>query len=95
MHLVFLGVVKRLLLLWMKGPLHRRLGSREIDEISLKLSRLKNCIPSEFARKPRPLKEIERWKATEFRQFLLYTDFVALHRTIHQNLYEIFLLLSV
>lgn len=76
MHLVCLGVVKRLLLLWMKGPLHCRLGARIIDQISVGLSALKNSIPSEFSRKPRSLREIERWKATEFRQFLLYTGMV-------------------
>ena len=95
MHLVCLGVVKRLLLLWMKGPLHCRLGARIIDQISVDLSALKNRIPSEFSRKPRSLREIERWKATEFRQFLLYTGMVVLLGSIHHNMYKNFLLLCV
>lgn len=83
MHLVCLGVMKR------------RLGSRVIDDISQHLLNLKSHIPSEFARKPRSLKEIDRWKATEFRQFLLYTGPVVLAEILHPNMYKNFLLLSV
>lgn len=95
MHLVCLGVMKRFLLLWIKGPLQCRLGSRVIDDISQHLLNLKSHIPSEFARKPRSLKEIDRWKATEFRQFLLYTGPVVLAEILHPNMYNNFLLLSV
>ena len=52
-------------------------------------------IPQEFARKPRALAETERWKATEFRLFLLYTGPVALKDKIAKELYDNFLLLSV
>lgn len=95
MHLVCLGVMKRLLLLWIKGPLRCRLGLHEIHQISASLVALKQNIPSEFARKPRSLAEIDRWKATEFRQFLLYTGLVALDDAVHPNIYQNFLLLSV
>lgn len=95
MHLVCLGVMKRLLLLWIKGPLRCRLGSHEIHQISASLVALKQNIPSEFARKPRSLAEIDRWKATESRQFLLYTGLVALDDAVHPNIYQNFLLLSV
>lgn len=95
MHLVCLGVVKRILLMWMKGPLTCRLGFRSLQQISDRLVDLKCYIPSEFARKPRSLFEVQRWKATEFRQFLLYTGAVVLSGAIHPNLYKNFLLLSV
>lgn len=95
MHVVCLGVMKRLHLLWIKGPLRCRLGSHEVHQISASLVALKHNIPSEFARKLRSLAEIKRWKATEFRQFLLYTELVALHDTVHPNIYQNFLLLSV
>ena len=94
MHLVCLGVMKRLILLWMKGPLICRLGSRVITEISDHLLSLKDNIPCEFSRKPRSLAEIDRWKATEFRQFLLYTGPVVLLKTIHDNMYDNFVVLS-
>ena len=90
-----LGVMKRLLLLWMRGPLKCRLGSRIIENISEGLISLKDNIPSEFSRKPRSLHEIDRWKATEFRQFLLYTGPVVLIQAIHENLYRNFMVLSI
>ena len=60
MHLVCLGVMKRLILLWMKGPLKCRLGSMTITQISDHLLSLKDSIPCEFSRKPRSLSEVER-----------------------------------
>ena len=48
-----------------------------------------------FARKPRPLLEAKMWKATEFRQFLLYTGPVVLLDKLKSALYQNFLLLSV
>lgn len=92
MHLVCLGVVKRILLMWTKGPLHYRLGFRSLQHISDRLVDLKCYIP---ARKPMSLFEVPRWKATEFQQFLLYTGAVLLSGASIQNLYTEFLLLSV
>lgn len=56
MHLVCLGVLKRLLLLWKKGPLRYRLGSQDLNQI---LS-LKDYVPCEFSRKPRSLDVSDR-----------------------------------
>lgn len=69
MHLVCLGVVRRLLDLWMGtcGKLHSRISSRQVSVISGKLLALRSYIPSEFARRPRALDERLRWKATELR----------------------------
>jgi hypothetical protein len=58
MHLVCLGVVKRLLLLWMKGPLQARVGHGIIEEISIRLVHFKQFIPSEFPRRPRSLLDV-------------------------------------
>lgn len=55
MHLVCLGVMKRLLLLWIKSPLPCRLSARSVLQISSNLLSLKNCVPSDFARQPRSL----------------------------------------
>lgn len=95
MHLVCLGVTRRLVKLWLKGPLKTRQSPQLIREISAKLQSLNGALPREFARQPRSLNEFERWKATELRQFLLYTGPVVLYRIIPKPFYENFMLLSV
>jgi hypothetical protein len=95
MHLVCLGVVKRMISLWIKGPLHCRQGNAVISQISAKLLDLRSHLPREFLRKGRSLKEVDRWKATEFRLFLLYTGPVILNGCIPSLLYDNFLLLFV
>lgn len=76
-------------------PLRCRLGSQDINQISDSLLSIKNYIPCEFSRKPRSLDVIDSWKATEFRQFLLYTGPLVLLNAVLSNLYKNFLLLSV
>lgn len=93
MHLICLGVTKKLLKLWCmgKGPLPPRLAAR----ISKKLVKLGKCLPVEFNRKQRGFKEIDRWKATEFRTCLLYTGIVAFKKHLPKSHYEVFMCLSV
>ena len=93
MHLVCLGVVRRLLNLWLRGPLKSRLSAKVVDSISSQLVKMRPNIPVEFARKPRSLREVDRWKATEFRQFLLYTGPVVLSSFFDSNTYNNFMLL--
>lgn len=62
--------------------------------INDKLQSIKSSIPLEFPRKPRTLHELERWKATEFRQFLLYTGMIVLKDVISSAMYKNFLHLS-
>ena len=95
MHLVCLGVTRRLILSWMRGPLVCRVSGQCVSQLSATLVSLRSCIPCEFARKPRALAEIDRWKATEFRQFLLYTGPVVLKGCLHDSFYNHFLLLYV
>lgn len=73
MHCVCLGVMRKLLWLSIRGPLAIRIGRQNINLISKALEELANFIPIDFARKPRSLAELARWKAMELRQFLLYT----------------------
>jgi len=56
---------------------------------------MKKFIPLEFARYPRSLFEINRWKATEFRSFILYTRPVLLKDVLPKRVYEHFLCLNV
>ncbi|KAL2102315.1 hypothetical protein ACEWY4_001483 [Coilia grayii] len=96
MHLVCFGVVRRLLDLWFAaGPLSCRLSSRQMEQISRKLIGSRQYVPMDFACKPRGLSERLRWKATELRQFLLYTGPVTLHNMLSSSVYNNFMLLSV
>lgn len=98
MHLVCLGVVRSLVYLWSFGPVPKKLPSQVLNKISGELIAFKINIPMEFNRKPRSLNDIKRWKATEFRQFLLYSGPVALKVVFsqeYQSLYNHFLSLSI
>lgn len=95
MHIVILGVVRRLMLFLTKGPNHCRLSVRQKGEISQKLNALRGKMPSEFARQPRGLHDLDRWKATELRQFLLYTGPVVLKDVLSPEKYSHFLSLTV
>jgi len=95
MHLVCLGVVKKLILLWHIGPSSVKLSNRMKQIISEALISLRNTVPSEYHRRPRSLKDFRLWKATEFRQFLLYTGPVVLKNTLRKDVFLNFLSLHV
>lgn len=95
LHLVCLGVMRRLVYLWLKGPLSCRLSSGQVDMLSEQLQKVRQYTPVEFNRRPRTLKEIDRWKASEFRQLLLYTGPVLLKPFLHAAVYKHFLLFFV
>lgn len=95
-HLVCLGIVKKLLILWQTGALNVRLSSKKTKIIS---NSLVNCVrptvPGEFQRKPRSLIYFRHWKATEFRQFLLYSGPVVLKQVTSREVYINFLSLHI
>ena len=98
MHQSCLGVMRKLLNIWMRGKgrlLGARMSAAHIQSINERLISYKNSITDEFQRKPRSLSEIDRWKATEFRQFLLYTGKMALEGILRQDLFDHFMALSV
>ena len=98
MHLVCLGVTRRLIN-YFKGTFKvitvGRLSSVQINQISNSLTSLHGKLSSEFARQPGSLAELDRWKATELRNFLLYTGPVVLKGIIVVNQSKHLLSLSV
>lgn len=96
MHLICLGVVKKILILWTRGrPNEQKLSFNQISAISENLIKISKLTVLEFSRKPRSLTELDRWKATEFRQFLLYTGPIVLKNIVSEDNYNLFLSLSL
>lgn len=61
MHLVYLGVMKKLLTLWVsKGKPPFKLSGRIINDLSDKLISLLPYIVHEFSRKPRAILDLNR-----------------------------------
>lgn len=89
MHLVDLGVAKKLLIYILE-----LVPKKCHDDISAKFISLGKYVPSEFARKPRGITEIARWKATEFRFFIFYSGIVILKNIIPDSNYYHLLLLT-
>lgn len=95
MHLVCLEVMKKLLSSWICGTYTRlsKLSAKSIAIISKRLETLKTYCPSEFARHPRAIHVFSKYKATKFRQFLLYTGPVVTYDVLNQQIYTHFLFL--
>lgn len=93
MHLACLGVVRKLLLLWMKGEKTYRIGKKSRESVSGANTEIRHYVPSEMSRKPRSLSDIDRWKASEFRLFLLYTGPVVLRSNVPDQVADNFMAL--
>ncbi|XP_076647790.1 uncharacterized protein LOC143356191 [Halictus rubicundus] len=95
MHLVCLGVTKKLLSAWVYGKYSpfSKLSSQQIFTISERMRRINKYCPSEFAKHPRSIDLFSKFKATEFRQFLLYTGPVVTYGVLNYKIYRHFLFL--
>lgn len=91
MHMCCLGVMRKLMYIRIKGDLVYRLSASQIFQLSEHLKSLTPYISHEFARKPRLVREIDHWKATEYRQLLLYTGIVVLKNRLSAPRYQHFL----
>jgi len=64
MHLVCLGVTKKLILLWLgcikNAPVSVRLQSKKVNDITKELLALRLSVCSDFSRVPRGLNEVAR-----------------------------------
>lgn len=57
------------------------------------MTAIASYIPGEFGRRPRSFVKLDRWKATEFRYFLLYIEIYVLKNVLSKKKYRHFLLL--
>lgn len=95
MHLVCLGVMRRLLKNWVCQGYGKRLSRLQRNQLNDSLRESAKAFPTYFQRKPRGTEELDRWKASEFRTFLLYVGPVVLKSILPDALYNHFLLLHV
>lgn len=95
MHMILLGVTKKILKRFTGKVNPMKLGCHQVNEISTRLLSLRKHVVCEFSRKPRGLDELDRMKATEFRQFLLYTGMIVLRKVVSRDVYNNFLYLSL
>lgn len=95
MHLVYLGCVRKLLLIWLCSSLPCKLPHITQTHISNCFESLKVHVLYEFARKPRALKHIKLFKATEFRQLILYIGVIALKNFLKESIYVNYLTLHI
>lgn len=94
MHLLYLGIMKKMINLWFNGKPSCKLAFNDCQKISEHLESFQTQMPCEF-RKPRSILEYKRWKATEFRMFLLYLGVIVLKDVLKTDLYYNFLTLHV
>ena len=93
MHCVYLGVTRKLLYIWCftvpyKLSVHQKKNVNDnIKAVSCNISR-------EFTRKPRSLIELERFKATELRSFLLYYGAIVMRNELKIEHFRHFCLLT-
>jgi len=99
MHILLLGGTKRLLCSrrygWIFGKPPYKLCAKDVTDITNLLFKLRKYIPCEFSRKTRSIVECKRYKATEFRLFLLYTGPVVLRQVLPPKIYNNFITLSL
>ncbi|XP_065661179.1 uncharacterized protein LOC136084665 [Hydra vulgaris] len=92
MHLLCEGVFRKLLFLWVSSTCKYK-GSFRIPPsnrvaLSNKIVENGKHMPKEFKhRKVRPLVEMDRWKATEFRTFFIYLAPLVMRSFLHPSVY--------
>lgn len=95
MHLVYLGVMKKLLTHYWQPGCPTKLSKDNFDRFSAIMMNLSAQIPKEFQRATRSLEDLSLWKATEFRLFLLYVGPFVMKGILPDQLYRHFMLLHV
>lgn len=95
MHLLFLGVMRKLLDCWVDGSVKRHLKMSNNDKIRLSCLLIKIKVPSEFQRSTRSLTDFHKFKAIEFQFLLLYGGPVVFKKILPTTIYKHFLLLHV
>lgn len=101
MHLVCLGVMRRLMMRWKSSKqkeIKRHLSYNASILFNREIEKISSSLPSDFNRRLRGgLTSVKFWKASEFRTFLLYVGVLVLCKPsiVPNEIYHHFLHLSV
>lgn len=96
MHMVYLGIVKKVFDYWLNGNIKEvKLSKTMKDLLCDLLLQLKNQVPQDFQRTTRSLDDFAKFKATEYQFMLLYAGPVVLKKILSPDVYKHFLLLHV
>lgn len=91
MHQSCLGVMKKMIVdFWLEGNLATKLSQSKKRQLSQSLLELQSQIPVDFQRTTRSIADISKWKATEYRLFLLYVGPVVLQQILEKDIIIIF-----
>jgi len=93
MHVVCLGVVKRLIRFWVNAKKMVRIPQEKLNLLDINIKNLKRYYPSDFSRLPRSFQEFENFKATELRALLLYSGPFLLKGILKKYQFKHFMLL--
>lgn len=92
MHLVLLGVCKRLINLWW-NVIPYKISRVSKNAIKANILNARSEIPNDIVRKPRSLSVLVHCKASEFRTFLFYLSPIILKNKLSHTVYQHFMLL--
>lgn len=91
MHQGCLSVMKKMIVdFWLEGNLATKLSQSKKRQLSQSLFELQSQIPVDFQRTTRSIADISKWKATEYRLFLLYVGPVVLQQILEKDIIIIF-----
>ncbi|XP_047037898.1 uncharacterized protein LOC124643091 isoform X2 [Helicoverpa zea] len=83
LHLIDLGLMKRLLIGWRDGKLGKYLTKWSAREIDIVNSFLLNCqMPKEIHRSMRSVDVLAHWKGSEYRSFFYYLSVIILNHVL-------------
>lgn len=80
---------------WIMGANRLKLSAGHKLAANTRLEMFRHTVTSDFIRKPQTIAELNHWKATEFRTFLLYTGCFVLHKIAQYDIFAHFVNLSV
>lgn len=91
MHCVLLGVVRQIWFLLITFASFCYVNHSDRTKINTRLSKIRP--PHEIYRLPRPLKDISKWKASEFESWLLYWSVICFDGIVNASFLESYTLL--